>query len=159
MTPQHQMAFEKVNATLVADPVLACPDFIRTFILQTDTSGYGIGAILTQDTNRYENEISYSSRTLNGTEKNYSTTEKKCLAIAWVIRKLNPYLEGYHFEVVTDHMAPKWLNNIECPSGRIVSLLTFSSRVCLAPPVPRVSLSYRLLGSSGSQPWVRNAGV
>jgi len=114
------MAFEKVNATLVADPVLACPDFIRTFILQTDTSGYGIGAILTQDTNRYENEISYSSRTLNGTEKNYSTTEKKCLAIAWVIRKLNPYLEGYHFEVVTDHMAPKWLNNIECPSGRIV---------------------------------------
>jgi len=42
--------------------VLACPDFSRTFILQTDASDYGIGSILTQDTEKG----SYSSRTLNG---------------------------------------------------------------------------------------------
>jgi len=40
-------AFEEVKAKLVADPVLACPDFDEQFILQTDASDYGIGAILT----------------------------------------------------------------------------------------------------------------
>jgi len=87
------MAFEEVKARLVADPVLACPDFSTTFILQTDASDYGIGAILTQYTEKGERVISYSSRTLNGAEKNYSTTEKECLAIVWAIRKLRPYLE------------------------------------------------------------------
>ncbi|XP_070068145.1 uncharacterized protein [Drosophila takahashii] len=65
-TQEHQMAFEEVKARLVADPVLACPDFNKTFTLQTDASDYGIGAILTQDTERGEKVISYSSRTLNG---------------------------------------------------------------------------------------------
>jgi len=87
--------------------------------LQTDASDYGIGAIFTQETERGEKVISYLSRTLNGAEKNYLTTEKECLAIVWAIRKLKPYLEGYHFKVVTDHMALKWINSIESPSGRI----------------------------------------
>jgi len=48
------MAFEEVKARLVADPVLACPDFSRTSILQTNASDYGIGEILTQDTEKGE---------------------------------------------------------------------------------------------------------
>jgi len=107
------MPFEEVKT----DPVLACPDFSRTFTLQTDASNYGIGAILTQQ--KFQKVISFSSRTFRGVEKNYSTTEKECLAIAWAIRKLKQYLEGYHFKVVTDHMALKWLSSIESPSGRI----------------------------------------
>jgi len=53
------MAFEEVKARLVADPVLACPDFSRTFILQTDASDYDIGAILTQETEMGEKGISF----------------------------------------------------------------------------------------------------
>jgi len=121
-TQEHQTALEEVKARLVADPVLACPDFDKPFILQTDGSDYGIGAILTQESKRGEKVISDSSRTLNGAEKNYSTTEKECLVIVWAIRKLKPYLEGYHFNVVTDHMALKWLNSIESPQGRIAHL-------------------------------------
>jgi len=63
-TPEHQMAIEEVKARLVANPVLACPDF-----LQTDASDYGIGEILSQDTEKGESVISYSGRTLNGAKK------------------------------------------------------------------------------------------
>jgi len=56
------MTFEEVKARLVADPVLACPDFSRIFILQTDASDYAIGAILTQDTEKAERVIFYSSQ-------------------------------------------------------------------------------------------------
>ncbi|XP_043862271.1 uncharacterized protein LOC122756508 [Drosophila santomea] len=111
--------FEAVKTRLVADPFLACPDFTRTFVLQTDASDYGLGAILTQHSEQGERVISYSSRALNGAEKNYSATEKECSAIVWAVRKLRPYLEGYHFKVITDHMALKWLNSIESPTGRI----------------------------------------
>jgi len=82
-------------------------DFSKTFILQTHDSG--IGAILTQVTEKVERVISYSSRTLNGAEKNYSTTEKECLVIVWAIRK-----------IVTDHLALKrWFDSIESLTGRI----------------------------------------
>jgi len=87
------LCVRRSEARHVADPVLACPD--KPFILQTDASVYGIGAILTLETERGDKVISYSSRTLYGAEKNYSTTERKCLAIVWAIRKLKPYLEGY----------------------------------------------------------------
>jgi len=76
-TKEHQTAFEEVKARLVADPVLTCPDFDKPFILQNDASDYGMGAILTQETEQGEQVISYSSRTINGAEKNYSTTEKE----------------------------------------------------------------------------------
>jgi len=77
------MTFEEVKARLVAEPVLACPDISRTFLLQTDPSEKG------------KRVISYSIRTLNGAKKNYLTMEKECLAIVWAIRKLWSYLEGY----------------------------------------------------------------
>lgn len=39
--------------------------------------------------------------------------------IVWGIRKMRPYLEGYHFKLITDHLSLKWLNSIESPTGRI----------------------------------------
>ncbi|XP_068142921.1 uncharacterized protein [Drosophila tropicalis] len=89
------------------------------FIPVEDASNMGLGAILIQNTEEGERVLSYLSRELNSSERNYSATEKECLAIVWAVRKLRPYLEGYHFKVVTDHMALKWLNSIDSPTGRI----------------------------------------
>ncbi|BFF99865.1 uncharacterized protein DMAD_00003 [Drosophila madeirensis] len=107
---ERQAAFEAVRGRLAADPVLACPDFTKKFVLQTDASDYGLGAILTQETDRGERVISYASRSLNAAERNYSATEKECLAIVWAVRKLKPYLEGYRFKVV---------ESIESPTERV----------------------------------------
>jgi len=108
------MAFGEVKARLVADLLLACPDFSITFTLQTDASDYGIGAILTQVTEKGKSNLLLEPKVERRGEK-LRTTVKECLATVWAIRKLKPYLEGYRIIVVTDHMALKWLNSIESP--------------------------------------------
>ncbi|CAB0040796.1 unnamed protein product [Trichogramma brassicae] len=100
-------------------PVLARPDFSKPFKVQCDASGVAVGAVLTQEQQDGEHPIVYASRSLTGAERNYSTTEKECLAVLWSIRKFRPYIEGYRFVVITDHSALKWLRNLKDPTGRL----------------------------------------
>ena len=116
---EQQAAFELLKQRLTEAPVLACPDFSHTFVLQTDASDMGIAAVLTQEIEAKERVIAYASRKLTGAEINYSATEKECLAIIWGIHQMREYLEGYRFIVVTDHLALKWLNNIQSPTDRL----------------------------------------
>ena len=66
-----------------------------------------------------EHPIVYINRVMSPAENNYSTTEKECLAMLWVIKKLRPSLEGYQFSMITDHSALKWLYKLKEPSGRL----------------------------------------
>ncbi|KMQ85218.1 reverse ribonuclease integrase, partial [Lasius niger] len=115
--------FHVLKWTLIFAPVLACPDFSRPFVLQTDASTNGLGAVLTQNYDEGERVIAYASRTLNGAEKNYSATELECLAVVWGIRRMKGYLEGYRFTVITDHQSLKWLQRLEAPTGRLARWL------------------------------------
>ncbi|KAM8701775.1 hypothetical protein ACLKA7_001266 [Drosophila subpalustris] len=95
---KQEEALCQLKEKLTTAPVLACPDFSAKFVLQTDASDYGLG-------DDQERVIAYASRKLLKAEMNYSVTEKECLAIVWSIRKLQCYLEGYHFDVEC-HDAP-----------------------------------------------------
>ena len=115
---EQQVAFETLKRALCSAPVLARPDFSRQ--IQCDASGVALGAVLTQENEvGEEHPIVYLSRTLDQHEKNYAVSEKKLLAVLWSIEKLHPYVEGYHFTVVTDHSALKWLRNLKDPTGRL----------------------------------------
>lgn len=115
----QQTAFQELKNRLTEAPVLSCPNFSVPFELQTDASNTGLGAVLTQTIDNVEHVISYASRSLLPAERNYSTTEKECLAVIWAIGKYRAYLEGYRFTVITDHSSLRWLHNLKNPTGRL----------------------------------------
>ena len=59
------------------------------------------------------------SLTLNKHERNYTVTEKECLAVLFGIQESQPYIYGTYFKVVTDHSSLKWLLNLKDPDGRL----------------------------------------
>ena len=117
-TEVHDTAFSALKASLCATPVLAFPILDRQFVLQTDASDVGLGAVLTQiDGNENERVVSYASRTLSDCEKNYSATEKELLAVVFAVEYFRVYLLGRKFLLLTDHIALRWLHSTE-PKGR-----------------------------------------
>lgn len=70
-TDQHQQILEELTDCLVAPPILGFPDFNKSFILHTDTSNQGLGAVLYQEQDGKLRVIAYASRTLTKAEKNY----------------------------------------------------------------------------------------
>jgi len=62
------------------------PDFSKRFILATDASDWGIGAVLSQkDKENFEHPIAYASRLLSPPEQNYTVLEKEYLAAIWAV--------------------------------------------------------------------------
>uniref|UniRef100_A0A1Y1NGJ5 RNA-directed DNA polymerase n=1 Tax=Photinus pyralis TaxID=7054 RepID=A0A1Y1NGJ5_PHOPY len=109
----------KIKEALISAPILTIPNFEKPFILQTDASNVGIGAVLTQIYDDQEHVICYLSRALTRTERKFSVTERECLAVLWSVEKLRCYLDGVKFTVITDHHSLVWLNNLKDPQGRL----------------------------------------
>ena len=116
---EAQSAFEQIKALIASASILHRPSFDHPFVIQKDASDSGLGAVLTQTVDGVERILGFASRTMTPAERNYSVTERECLAVLWAIRKFRPYVEGYHFTVITDHSSLKWLGNLHNPTGRL----------------------------------------
>jgi hypothetical protein len=119
---EQQKAYETLKDKLCTAPVLRHPDFTQPFVLQTDASGYGLGAVLTQHLDGEEHPIAYASRTLEDRETRHAIIEKEALAIAWGIHHFRHYLLGRHFTVQTDHKPLLALQRIKDQNARLQKL-------------------------------------
>ncbi len=114
-----QQALTKVKAALCGGPLLHSPNFDLPFLLQTDASDRGLGAVLSQVVGAEERPVLYLSRKLSKRETRYSTIEKECLAIRWAVLTLRYYLLGCEFTLCSDHAPLQWLHRIKDTNARI----------------------------------------
>ena len=118
-TEQCQRAFLEVKAALCGGPLLHSPDFSLPFVLQTDASDRGLGAVLSQEVEGEDRPVLYISRKLSVREGRYSTIEKECLAIKWAVLALCYYLLGCPFTLCSDHAPLQWLHRMKDANARI----------------------------------------
>lgn len=91
----------------------------ESFILQTDASDRGLGAVLLQCEGDQKLPVAYASRKLKDSESVYATVEKEFLAIVWAIQK---YLYGQEFVLETDHSPLVYLNKSKVSNPRLNAL-------------------------------------
>ncbi|GFV63872.1 retrovirus-related Pol polyprotein from transposon 297 [Trichonephila clavipes] len=113
---EAQDSFDQIKRTLTEAPILQLPNFSEQFNLFTDASGVGIGAVLQQN----QKPIAFASRTLNKVERNYTVTERECLAVIWALNKFKTYFGPLPVKVITDHAALTKLTNGKNLSSRMI---------------------------------------
>ena len=96
---ETDLAFMELKAAMVNPPVLALPNFSLPFIIETDASSYGIGAVLMQQ----GHPLAFISKTLLPKQKQLSVYDKELLAIVFAVIHWSHYLSTLPFEVRTDH--------------------------------------------------------
>nr|GEW12741.1 hypothetical protein [Tanacetum cinerariifolium] len=106
-SPKAQESFLTLKQAMIQTPVLALPDFEKTFVVETNASGIGIGAVLQQE----GHPIAYLSKTLAPKHQALSTYEKEFLAVLMALDKWMGYLLDIHFKIKTDHFSLKYLLN------------------------------------------------
>uniref|UniRef100_A0A2N9ENW8 RNA-directed DNA polymerase n=1 Tax=Fagus sylvatica TaxID=28930 RepID=A0A2N9ENW8_FAGSY len=102
---EQDRAFIEIKERLCGAPLLALPDFSKTFEIECDASGIGIGAVLMQE----KRPIAYFSEKLNGAALNYPTYDKELYALVRALETWQHYLWPKEFVIHTDHESLKHL--------------------------------------------------
>ena len=105
----QQHAFDRLKASLTSQSLVRFPDFSQPFVLVCDASDYQVGSVLLQQFGSCLHPIYYYSHLLDAQQRQYSVTEKECLAIVLSIKRFHVYLHGHFFIIRTDHRALVWL--------------------------------------------------
>lgn len=125
--------FEALKLALTKDSILKLPDINLPFVLRTDASNCGLGAVLLQYVDGCPLPCAYASRKLLDWEKRYSTVERECLAIIFGVKRFEYYLVGKEFVLEVDHKPLIYMNSAKSTNSRLVpwslSLQAFKFRI------------------------------
>ena len=110
LSPEAREAFDRLKAACLQAPILSFPDFNKPFLLETDASGRGLGAVLSQkQADGQYHPIAYASHVMNETEQRYHSNKQEFLALKWAVtEQFQEYLLPYgknrnEFVVRTDN--------------------------------------------------------
>jgi len=125
-TPEDEGNFRKINEHLATYPVLRPPDYSKPFQVHSDSSGFALGAILSQtDDAGEEHPICYISRKLTVREQAMSTVEREALGLIYSINKFKPYLFGNEFLIISDHNPLTYLQRFRNENPRLLRYSLF----------------------------------
>ena len=116
----QENAFRSLKGKLANVPILHLPDVDRPFILRTDASETGIGAVLLQEFDGEKFPVAFASKKLLDRERRYSTIERECLAVIWAVHKFEPYLYGKEFVLEVDHEPLRAMRRGKLANGRVL---------------------------------------
>lgn len=122
-TTECQTAFDRLKEIFISPPVLSFPFGTGEFILDTDASNHGIGAVLSQVQDGEEKIIAYFSRVFSKQERNYCITRRELLAAVDAMKSFHHYLYGRRFTVRTDHISLRWLLSFRNLEGQLARWL------------------------------------
>lgn len=128
-SPQADVAFQNLKRAMASTPVLYLPDFSLEFVVETDASNIGVGAVLMQQ----ERPIAFYSRKFSPRMQSASTYTKELHAITEAVHKWRQYLLGRFFIARTDHKSIRELlqQTIQTPEQQryVQKLLGFHFRI------------------------------
>jgi len=104
---KQQAAFDEIKAKLTQAPIIALPNFDKTFELECDASGVGISMILLQE----GHPIAYFSEKLNEPSHNYLTYDKELYALVRALHTWEHYFVSKEFIIHSDHESLKYLKS------------------------------------------------
>ena len=166
LSPEAHEAFDRLKAACLQAPILAFPDFNKPFLLETDASRRGLGAVLFQkQADGWYHPIAYASHVMNKTEQRYHSNKQEFLTLKWVVtEKFHEYLSPYgknrnEFVVRTDNnpltyifssanldaAGQRWVAclasynfSLEYQKGKDNTVADFLSWMCERPPEEEV---------------------
>ncbi|GBG76581.1 hypothetical protein CBR_g22461 [Chara braunii] len=106
-----QLAFTRLKKALTRAPVLKLPDPTLPFILTTDASQYGIGAVLQQDDGNGLRPVKFMSKKIKTQKLQDSTYEKELYAFVCALKHWKHFLLGRHFKIFSDHSTLQWMKS------------------------------------------------
>jgi hypothetical protein len=141
-TAQHEEAFELLKKVLSSSTVLSTPDYDHPFMVATDSSQFGNGAVLYQEINGKIRYVQFFAKALNKSQINYPATKRELLAIVQALRCFHYYLFGRHFDLYTDHKALTFLFTTKDPSYMLLNwmeeLMTYNFTIHHRPGIEMV---------------------
>lgn len=99
---EYDNIFKQVQKVFFSEPFLTLPDWSKTFHLNTDASGTAIAGVLLQERNNELLPVSYYSKSLTPSERNYPAIKLELMAIIKSINAFKFFLFNRHFTVLSD---------------------------------------------------------